>query len=311
MMGLLIIMMAGYVWAEEGIPEGYLLIEGDILLPVDAAYDATYGATYWPNGVVPYEFHANVNATNQQRAIDAMAEWSAIANLTFVLRTTQTNRIRFMDHPDRNYSEIGMVGGSQDIAIVSWTTQIIIAHEIAHALGFWHEQSRPDREEYVIINWDRIEEDFKHNFNIRPLAFVYGPYDFDSAMHYGQCSFSTCVSCSADLDACRTITAKPDYAGSQSMMGQRTHLSYLDQVSMQMVYSGTDWIFIDGTYAGWPINLEFGTFEMPYDTFGEGISAVTNGGTLIVQPDTYELTDNYLFSRNMLIRAPLGDTLFK
>ena len=92
-MGLLFI-LSGPIWAEEGIPEGYMLIEGDILLPVDAAYDATYRATYWPNGIVPYEFHDNVNAVNQQRAIDAMAEWSAVANLTFVLRTTQTNRIR-------------------------------------------------------------------------------------------------------------------------------------------------------------------------------------------------------------------------
>ena len=53
-------------------------------------------------------------------------------------------------------STIGNTGGEQEISLAAGCYRLKAAHEILHALGRYHEQSRPDRNNYVIINEDNI-----------------------------------------------------------------------------------------------------------------------------------------------------------
>ena len=69
----------------------------------------------------------------------------------------------------------------------------MIAHEVAHALGFWHEQSRPDRDTYVNVKWENIDRDSKGQFLKEQPSDVDNaaiPYDYGSIMHYRSKAFA-------------------------------------------------------------------------------------------------------------------------
>jgi hypothetical protein len=65
-------------------------------------------------------------------------------------------------------------------------------HEIGHAVGLFHEQTRHDRDNYVKILFENVEPEDRFNFEKHSLVVGTdtGPYDFNSIMHYGPKAFS-------------------------------------------------------------------------------------------------------------------------
>lgn len=288
---------------ENGVPEGHMLIGGDIIVLEDSLSRATFATNFWPDGTVPYVYADNVTAANRTRMRDAMDEWESVANVHFEFGVEPWGLIVIQDS-DQNSSQIGKTGIVQIINIKNWGTHYTIMHELAHALGFWHEQSRMDRGDYVEIHRDRVIDGKEHNFDIELFSHNYGPYDFDSVMHYRPCSFSTCDDCSADFYNCRTIEVLPPCdACWETEIGQRDHLSKFDQLTMSFIYRQPNWIFVarDGGV------FSAGSFLDPYVAVVLGVGAVPGGGTLWIQPGEYAAVATY--SNAMTIRAPLGGVL--
>ncbi|MCX7044572.1 MAG: M12 family metallopeptidase, partial [Candidatus Sumerlaeota bacterium] len=153
---------------------------------------------------------------------------TAVANVTFIARTSQSNYIYVMNDSG-NWSYVGMIGGQQQMGIFNWNYRFIMSHEIGHALGLDHEHSRSDRDSYVTILLSNVQSGAEGNFD-KDLTTNYGAYDFDSVMHYSKSSFSIAP---ATLN---TIEPLPAYYSWLNLMGQRTHLSALDQAGMALRY---------------------------------------------------------------------------
>ena len=63
----------------------------------------------------------------------------------------------------------------------------VVIHDLGHAIGFFHEQSRTDRDQYVRIEWDNIKPSALDNFqrySIWEVDSLDVPYDYSSIMHY-------------------------------------------------------------------------------------------------------------------------------
>ena len=92
-------------------------------------------------------------------------------------------------------SKVGYTGKPQELNLAKSRCfkHRIIVHELMHALGFLHEQTRHDRDGYVTIVWGNIKKDKygrdqsgnfkKRSKNIEDTLGT--PYDYCSIMHYG------------------------------------------------------------------------------------------------------------------------------
>lgn len=233
----------GEVWGQV-LPHdpNHLLVEGDILLPRPPSGLRPQGVSLepqvlwgrlWPNGVVPYVLDPSLTEGHRQVVQQAVAHIEAQTPVRFKLREAEADYVRVFADGDSGacYSSVGRVGGEQRLDVYCGRDGVppmgTVVHELLHALGFWHEQSRPDRDEWVEVRWENILEGYAHNF------YKYGynartqtPYDYTSVMHYSAYAFSkngqpTLVPKKADLSA----------------IGQRDGLSPRDVEAIQRLYA--------------------------------------------------------------------------
>jgi len=192
----------------------------------------------WHTRDIAYEIKKTdpfaVDSFTEGRIGDAMREISAKTCIKFHPRTSADSYYIQFFKESGCWSYVGNVKfqkGYQEVSIGSGCTRIgTVIHEILHALGFYHEQSRSDRNHFVEIFWENIPESAKRNFERQTVGGsdnLGTDYDFDGVMHYSNTAFG---------NGKTTIKVIGD---PNRRLGQRNGMSSIDADQVNKLYECT------------------------------------------------------------------------
>lgn len=147
---------------------------------------------------VPYTIPKKFSKDNRKALANVIAEYKENTCVRLVKRSSEKDYVHIQTTDSGCFVwTIGNTGGKQvlnDGASCSWGNMV---HEFMHKLGFYHEQTRPDRDKFITINWDNLaKHEKKQGVSKGKWASQFKActgrgckvsttnYDYGSIMHY-------------------------------------------------------------------------------------------------------------------------------
>ncbi len=141
----------------------------------------------WTN-TVPYVID---DVPRDYRIIESLRYVSEKTNFNFKQHSDENDYILFKRSSNGCNAMLGRgEGGAREVNIGDGCSIPIVIHEIRHVLGLPHEHQRFDRDFYIRVNYDNIQNDRKNNFLKMDPRHYTTPYDYHSIMHYSEGFFS-------------------------------------------------------------------------------------------------------------------------
>jgi hypothetical protein len=204
-------MKVTYNWfpSKESNRTGKAIFQGDIILdhvdqlpyngPIQNGMGLAYTQYLWPKvgSVYQVPYIIDPSSGDQANLNTAIGEFNNefAGVIQFVAHSTETDYVNF-DFDPNNFSGSceayeGRVGGEQTVGGSASCTIATILHEMGHTVGVWHEQTRPDRDSYVAVNYEAVIKGSRGNFDkLLDDNQVLSPFDYASVMEYPAFSFS-------------------------------------------------------------------------------------------------------------------------
>ncbi|KAI2655272.1 Meprin A subunit beta [Labeo rohita] len=210
------------------INKGLNLSEGDIMMPNQRS--AISGNQYRWDIPIPYALSVDLDLNHRGVILRAFEQFRLKSCIDFKPRAAgDISYISVENDDNRCSSSVGHISKAQALFIGNGCgTKGYILHMFLHALGFWHEQSRYDRDDYVTINFNNIITGQEGDFNkySKSMSTTQDtPYDYYSVMHSDKNE-------SSNGNGPTIITKHPEFQG---VIGQRldmsSSISFLDHCS--------------------------------------------------------------------------------
>ncbi|UZO80845.1 M12 family metallopeptidase [Aquimarina sp. ERC-38] len=151
-------------------------------------------AVKWSNSTVVYRW-GSLNSRLRSETKKAMNEWSSKTNIRFKERTNEATYVTIQETTRTcdgcGFATIGSRGSSGTLNLGKNASAALIAHEFGHTLGFLHEQTRPDRDDYVKVLFENIQQGKEGNFRKTNSALrTTKKFDMKSIMMYHPYAFT-------------------------------------------------------------------------------------------------------------------------
>ncbi|KAH8280102.1 hypothetical protein KR018_007779 [Drosophila ironensis] len=201
---LLLVVLAPLLAASEGI-ESYENYYNEIHLDDEDAEAKTRNALQselqrWPGKTIGYRISGDYSEQEADNVRMAMATFGEQTCVQFKeLQKSPglgTRYVYFKKSPNMCGTQVGyqpVSFGSHDVLLTERCASMpaVVQHETLHLLGLFHEQSRPDRDQYVQIDYENIPRKFWSQFMTMNHTTTYDvPYDYESVMHYSKNAFA-------------------------------------------------------------------------------------------------------------------------
>nr|XP_042895456.1 zinc metalloproteinase nas-7-like isoform X2 [Parasteatoda tepidariorum] len=182
----------------------------------------------WPKAIVPYTIDSAYSESEKDVIVRAMENIQSVSCIRFKKQSREKAYVEIVREKGCR-AVVGYIGRRQKLTLgvgCIWVARVL--HELFHVLGFFHEHTRPDRDDFVTIIEDNIKTTSINNFRkmseLKVTTFGL-PYDYSSVLHYHDREFA--------IDRTKkTIEPKLE----KVLIGKAEQLSKMDILKLNKLY---------------------------------------------------------------------------